>query len=397
MIGKKITTWAIILAAGQGLRLSSQTQGIPKQFLSYNNLPLYYHCARTFSHNARIQGIIFVLPKEYLAEEKSRLHELEKQNSLGLPWLCVAGGKRRQDSVYEGLLALPPHCSHVLIHDSARPFMTAKLVENICTALEAGHAGVIPGLKLIDTIKQVENNIITKTLDRSKLFAVQTPQGFQQNILLDAHNKAREEDLDVTDDASLLEHCNHSVFMIEGESKNIKITEAEHMHLLNDNIATRPCSGFGYDVHRFGQGRPLKLGGVLMHGGMEVMAHSDGDVVLHAIMDAILGLAGLGDIGLHFPDSDVEFDNIDSAILLHNVLQLIIEKRIKITNIDVTIITQKPKIGPQRTAIVKNIAHLLNLPHERVNVKATTEEGLGFTGSGQGIKAIALVNALASE
>ncbi len=397
MSGKKITPWAIILAAGQGLRLANQTSGIPKQFLSYNNFPIYYHSARTFSHNARMQGIIFVLPKDHLEAEKSRLQELEKQHSLGLQWLCVAGGKRRQDSVYKGLLALPPHCTHVLIHDSARPFMSAKLVENVCTGLEAGHMGVIPGLKLIDTIKYVENNIITQTLDRSKLFAVQTPQGFERQILLNAHNQAREKGLDVTDDAALLEHCNHSVYMVEGESKNIKITEAEHMNLLVDKTSPRPCSGFGYDVHRFGQGRPLKLGGVLMHGGMEVIAHSDGDVVLHALMDAILGLAGLGDIGQHFPDTDSDYDNVDSAILLHNVLQLILEKHIKITNIDVTIITQKPKVGPQRTAIAKNIAHLVNLPLERVNVKATTEEGLGFTGSGQGIKAIALVNALADE
>ncbi len=394
---KNITPWVIILAAGQGLRLAANTNGIPKQFISYHNLPLYYHCAKTFSRNARIQGLIFVFPKEHLEEESKRLHELHAQCSLGLTWHCVAGGKRRQDSVYEGLLALPPSCNHVLIHDSARPFMSAQLVENICLALECEHKGVIPGIKMTDTIKCVENNIITKTLDRSKLFAVQTPQGFDYQTLLHSHNQSKEQNFDVTDDASLLEYCNHPVYMIEGESENIKITEAKHLQLLHDKASPRPCSGFGYDVHRFGEGRPLKLGGVLMQGGMEVIAHSDGDVVLHALMDAILGLAGLGDIGQHFPDNDKDFDNIDSAILLSNVLQLIAEKNIVISSIDITIITQKPKIGPQRVAIAKNIAHLINLPLERVNVKATTEEGLGFTGNGQGIKAVALVNALASN
>ncbi len=386
---KLFSPWAIILAAGQGLRLASKTNGTPKQFLNYNGLPLYYHCAKTFSRNAHLQGLVFVFPNEHVAAEKNRLQELEQKKSLGLKWLCVAGGKRRQDSVFNGLLSLPPTCTHVLIHDSARPFMTAKLVENICLGLKTNHVGVIPGLKLIDTIKCVQDNYITQTLDRSKLFAVQTPQGFEVNTLFKAHKIAQEQNLDVTDDAALLEYCNYPVYMVEGERNNIKILEQK--------TTPRPCSGFGYDVHRFGSGRPLKLGGVLIHGGFEVIAHSDGDVVLHALMDAMLGLAGLGDIGTHFPDNDSKFDNVDSAILLNNVMELINNKNIKLTSIDITIITQKPKIGPQRNAIAKNIAHLLNLPLERINVKATTEEGLGFTGNGQGIKAVALVNALADN
>ncbi len=386
--------WAIILAAGQGLRLAPHTKGAPKQFLIYQNLPLYYHAAKTFSRNARIQGIIFAFPSEHVEAEQKRLMELEKKASLGVQWHCIAGGLRRQDSVYAGLKALPSTCEHVLIHDSARPFMSAKLVEDICVGLDAGHKGVIPGLGMTDTIKVVHDGFISKTLDRSELFAVQTPQGFEKNNLLQAHEVALSENLDVTDDAALLEYCKHAVLMIEGDVQNIKITEACHMQMLEQKTTTSPCSGFGYDVHRFGKGRPLKLGGVLMDGKLEVEAHSDGDVLLHALMDAMLGCAGLGDIGLHFPDNDNNFDNVDSAVLLSNVLQMLGQKNVQLTQVDLTIITQKPKIGPQRNAIAKNIAHLLNLPVEKINVKATTEEGLGFTGSGEGIKAVALVNAI---
>ncbi len=394
MTKKNIKPWAIILAAGQGLRLAATTKGVPKQFLNYRNFPLYYNSARVFSRNARLEGIIYVFPKDYLDAEQERLLELQKHASLGVKWLCVAGGERRQDSVYNALNALEPTCTHVLIHDAARPFLSATLVESVCKALEDGHKGVIPGIKLHDTIKRVRNSFITKTLERNELFAIQTPQGFELKTLYSAHKLSHTENIDVTDDASLLEYCNCPVYMVEGEATNIKITEAEHMQLLNNSSPTRVCNGFGYDVHRFGAGRPLKLGGVLMQGSFEVIAHSDGDVVLHALMDALLGCAGLGDIGQHFPDNDATFDNMDSAVLLNNVLQMVREKNIIITHVDVTIVTQKPKVGSQKSAIAKNIAHLLNIPPNYVNVKATTEEGLGFTGNGEGIKAFVMVSAL---
>ncbi len=395
MINKTVCPWAIILAAGQGLRLTTKTSGKPKQFILYQDLPLYYHSAKTFSRNARMQGIVFVFPSDHLEAEKARLNELEQNKTLGLKWHCVAGGPRRQDSVYEGLKALPPTCTHAIIHDSARPFMSAQLVEDICLALDAGHMGVVPGLAITDTIKNVQDEMIIQTIDRSNLFTVQTPQGFERHALEKAHIISQSKNLDVTDDASLLEYCNHPVYMIKGDEQNIKITEARHMHLLQNQPTTRLCSGFGYDVHRFGKGRPLKLGGVLMDGKLEVEAHSDGDVLLHALMDAMLGCAALGDIGQHFPDTDAHFNNADSAVLLSNVLQMLSQKHIKITGVDLTIITQKPKIGPQRAAIAKNIAYLLHIPVQNINVKATTEEGLGFTGNGEGIKAIALVNAIA--
>ncbi len=393
--------WAIILAAGQGLRLQAQTNNLPKQFLEHKNLPLYMHSAQSMSSYAPLKGIVYVFPEEFLEQEKEAL----TRKNFGLAYKAVAGGKRRQDSVRSGLSALPPTCTHVLVHDAARPFICLELVHNLCSALQKGADGVIPALPVVDTIKEVENGIVKNTLPRHTLYSVQTPQGFMRHILEKAHAKAEEDCIDVTDDAGVLEHCGYEVQIVEGQANNTKITHAEDLMKLHTPPLSRPCVGFGYDVHRFycpkkdkvsGKERPLKLGGVLIpvskDNPLQVIAHSDGDVLLHALMDALLGATALGDIGLHFPDSSADFDNADSAVLLQEVLRLVREKGLTIQHVDLTIITQKPKISPQRTTIQKNVAHLLGLAQEYVNVKATTEEGLGFTGSGEGIKATALVS-----
>ena len=386
--------WALLLAAGAGTRLAAVT-GQPKQFLSYQNAPLYWHSALTFSRVAPVGGLVFVFPAERLEEEKERLRNLDKTHVLGLPWLAVAGGERRQDSVRLGLNALPPGVQHVLVHDTARPFATAALVARVCEALQAGACGVIPGLAVTDTIKVVEKGLVSHTPHRASLVAVQTPQGFEAALLRAAHARAEAQRWDVTDDAALLERCGHPVCVVEGEARNVKLTHPEDLRMLEKAAPPPvPCTGFGYDVHRFGPGRPLKLGGVPMPGGLEVVAHSDGDVLLHALMDAILGCAGAGDIGQHFPDSAAAFDNADSAVLLDEVLRLAAHKGLTLVHVDVTVITQKPKIAPQRQAIHNQLVRLLGLLPEQVNVKATTEEGLGFTGAGEGIKAAAVVTAL---
>lgn len=388
---RSIKPWAILLAAGSGTRMARHTGNTAKQFLIFQDLPLYWHSAKTLASCSQLQGIIFVFPAHCLEEERQRLHVFERQRSLGLPWVCVAGGQRRQDSVWQGLQALPARCEHVLIHDSARPFVTASLVERVCSALGQGAPGAIPGLPVSDTIKEEKDGWVVSTPERKHLRAVQTPQGFNKHILCSAHLTAQRKNWDVTDDAALLERCQHPVRIVMGEANNYKITTPEDLSMLQQRTLPLPCTGFGYDVHRFGTGRPLKLGGILMDGKMEVLAHSDGDVLLHALMDAILGCTSSGDIGLHFPDSSSAFDNADSAVLLDEVLRLSQKKGLTILHVDLTIITQKPKIGPQRNAIQKSVAHLLGLPIDRVNVKATTEEGLGFTGNGEGIKAVALV------
>ncbi len=396
---KGIRPWVIIVAAGEGRRLCAHTGGVPKQFLLHEGAPLYWHTAQAFRHCARISGMVFVFPANYLEEERARVKRLNSACALGIEWHCVAGGERRQDSVRHGLAAVPVSCEHVLVHDAARPFVSAALVQRVIAALEAGDVGVVPALPVVDTIKDVQDGVVISTLERARLYAVQTPQGFVRGALSRAHEQALRELWDVTDDASLFERSGSCVRVVAGEACNVKITHAEDMALLHGQtpVAVGYRTGFGYDVHRFVAresadvvSRPLRLGGVLMDGALFVAAHSDGDVLLHALMDAILGCCGAGDIGLHFPDTSAKFDNADSAVLLQEVLHLLRQKSFRLTHVDVTIITQKPKVNPQRKAIVKNLAHLLHLPLECINVKATTEEGLGFTGSGAGIKVVAL-------
>jgi 2-C-methyl-D-erythritol 4-phosphate cytidylyltransferase/2-C-methyl-D-erythritol 2,4-cyclodiphosphate synthase len=375
----------------------------PKQFLEHRGVPLYWHSARTFSRCARVAGIVFVFPEHCLAEEETRVRQLDgpapglvpgsASLSLGLPWKVACGGTLRQDSVFNALQALPANCDCVLVHDAARPFLSAALVIRLIDALEQGATGAIPGLPVTDTIKRVEDGRIAATLERETLCAVQTPQAFRLDALRAAHARARGEGWTATDDAGLLERLGHELRLVPGEAANRKITHPEDLDLLH-----RPqqlaCGGYGYDVHRYGSGRPMKLGGVPIPNAPEIIAHSDGDVLLHALMDAILGCACRGDIGLLFPDSDPGLENINSAILLDEVLRIAAAAGVELVQADCTIIAQTPRIAPHSRAIRRNLARLLGLDEDHVNVKATTEEGLGFTGAREGVKAVVFVSAL---
>lgn len=393
--------WAIILAAGQGRRLKT-TPGAPaKQFIKYRGMPLFWHSASTLASVPRLDGLVFVLPPDSFEETAELVRSMESANPLGIPYRCVEGGLERQDSVWNGLTALPPECAYVLVHDSARPFMTAGLAAALLDELANGHPGVIPGLEPADTIKEVDSSgLVKNTPPRSSLRLVQTPQAFDRTILENAHQAGRERGLKVTDDAALLEALGLPVLIIPGEAANLKITRPEDLSMLQDNKLSRqwemlPCTGMGYDVHKYGGSRPLRLGGILIEStDITVQAHSDGDVLLHALMDALLGCASAGDIGKLFPDTDPRFDGASSALLLAEVLELVRGQGIVLTHVDLTVVAQAPKIAPYRAEISKNIAKLLHLDENKVNLKATTEEGLGFTGSKQGIKAMAVVTAL---
>jgi len=377
----------------------------PKQFLPYQGMPLYWHSARTFSRCARVAGILFVFPENRLAEEEARIRQfdglaagaapdiLNAPMPLGVPWKAVAGGRLRQDSVFNALQALPVDCEYVLLHDAARPFLSAALAVRLIDALAQGATGVIPGRPLTDTIKQGQDGRVVATLERETLYAAQTPQAFRLDVLRAAHAEARAKDRTATDDAGLLELCGHEVRIIPGEAANRKITRPEDLDFLRGPQALA-CSGYGYDVHRYGSGRPMKLGGVPIPGAPEVIAHSDGDVLLHALMDAILACACRGDIGRLFPDSDPKLENINSAVLLDEVLRIAAAAGVELVQADCTIIAQIPRIAPHSRAIRRNLARLLGLDEDCVNVKATTEEGLGFTGAREGMKAVALVSAL---
>ncbi len=395
--------WGIILAAGSSSRLAGL--GCPKQFLDFEGGPLYFACARRMARVARISGLVFVFPPALLAECEHELRGLIAGYDLGVPWRVAAGGARRQDSVRAGLQALPSECTHILVHDGARPFVSPRLINRVCDRLEAGALAVIPGIEVVDTIKMVSAVTsagsdavchVTATPPRDGLRAVQTPQGFQLAALRRAHLEAEMENLTVTDDAALLEALGMAVEVVEGEIDNLKITHPGDLEKLRQHSAPAPllpCNGFGYDVHKYGPGRPLKLGGVPIAGGPEVIAHSDGDVLLHALTDALLGCLAQGDIGELFPDTDAAYDNIDSGILLSEVLDRVQAAGVVVTHVDLTIIAQIPRISPWKECIAKNVASLLHLPRTAVAVKATTEEGLGFTGEKKGIKAVAMVSA----
>lgn len=395
-----MSLWAIVLAAGSGSRLAAAGIAMRKQFLEFDGAPLFWRSLRTLSRLPELAGLVAVFPPEEFGAANASLKDLLAREHLGLPCLTARGGARRQDSVASGLTALPREATAVLVHDAARPFLTPDLAARLADALAAGAKAVIPGLLVADTIKEVDpDGIVTATPERARLRAVQTPQGFDLALLRSAHARAAESGWDVTDDAMLVERLGEPVLVIAGEPGNVKITNPEDLRLLAQGAAPMsapvPVTGFGYDVHKYGPGRPFVLGTVPIQGAPEVVAHSDGDVLLHALMDAILGCLCEGDIGRLFPDTDAAFENASSAILLDEVMELARRKGFRLVHADLTVIAQVPKVNPHRERIREAVSRLLDLPPERVNVKATTEEGLGFTGEKKGIKCVAVVTALA--
>ncbi|MDR2161608.1 MAG: 2-C-methyl-D-erythritol 4-phosphate cytidylyltransferase [Desulfovibrio sp.] len=399
--------WAILLAAGSGRRLAGQGGGLPKQFLPLDGAPLYWRSVLVLYRLAPLRGIIFVMPPpdgegNALLRREEEIRRLEAGlpgGGLGLPWRLVSGGPRRQDSVWNGLEALPPDCDAVLVHDAARPFASPALMTRVLAPLLEGRPAVIPAIPVTDTIKAVrgteageEGLVVARTLPRRRLRAAQTPQGFAREVLVRAHGRARALGLAATDDASLVEAGGAPVLVVEGEAANRKITDPADLDLLRDAAPPRiPCTGLGYDVHRYGGDRPFILGGVTLACPLTVSAHSDGDALLHALIDALLGCIGAGDIGGLFPDSDSAYEGISSGILLAETLALCLRRGLTICHVDITVIAQVPRIAPQREAIAANVARLLHLPVSSVSIKATTEEHLGFTGEKKGIKVLALV------
>jgi len=388
-------TWGIILAAGSGTRLAEASGGVRKQYLKYRGVPLFWHSARTFSRVSGVKGLVFVFPPEDAKAMAKQVRQFFRSEDLGVKWAVCEGGERRQDSVFNGLGELPSKCDGVLVHDSARPFVSARIINGLIDALNSGAQGVIPVIPVTDTIKEVDGDTVSATLNRSELRAVQTPQGFEKDLLVQAHERAEQEGWDVTDDASMVERL-AEVATISGEQANIKITTPEDLARLEEDKVTVPCVGWGYDVHRFGgqNDRPLVLGGVPIAGALTIVAHSDGDVLLHALTDAVLGTFGGGDIGTHFPDTDPKFSGANSSLLFKETLALAEEAGVRIVHADLTVITQVPKLSPHAAQIAKNVCRLLGLDAHQVNFKATTEEKLGFTGEKKGIKAVATVTAL---
>jgi 2-C-methyl-D-erythritol 4-phosphate cytidylyltransferase/2-C-methyl-D-erythritol 2,4-cyclodiphosphate synthase len=306
---------------------------------------------------------------------------------LGEP---IPGGASRQDSVRLGLEALEAEAPDlVLIHDGARPFLDVALVTRVVEALKE-HSGVIPALPVHDTLKRGEHNLITATVERTGLWRAQTPQGFRFPQILAAHKAAQGREL--TDDAAVAEASGVSVALVAGTEDNVKITTVEDLARAQRRFeaAAEVRVGTGFDVHKFREGDHVTLGNIRIPHDFALEGHSDADVALHALTDAILGAIGAGDIGYHFPPSDQRWKGADSAQFLAHAGALLAARGGRISHLDLTVICERPKIGPHRLEMVRRIAGILEIAEGRVSVKATTTEGLGFTGRREGIAAQAV-------
>ncbi len=370
--GKTIV--AVIVAAGSGQRMGSI---IPKQFLEIGGKPILLKTAEAFEQSLYVDGFFVVAQEEYIKQVESVLSGMTKFAG------AVCGGNTRQESVYAGLSACKEKYDLVVIHDGARPFVSQEIIEAVIQTAEKTGAAV-PSVAVKDTVKTTTDGITyEKTLDRDSLRGIQTPQGFKTELIQEAYDKAVKDNFSGTDDSMLVERLGYKVSIIEGSYENIKITTKEDMPM-----DTRV--GTGFDVHRFQEGRDLILGGMKIPYERGLLGHSDADVLLHAVMDSLLGAAGLGDIGKHFPDTDMRYKDVSSMVLLEEVIRLIGNLGYKVGNIDATIIAQEPKMMKYMENMKENIASKAGISPDKVNVKATTTEKLGFTGRGEGIAAEAV-------
>ena len=374
----------VVVAAGRGSRVGGD---LPKQFRPIGGEPMIRHSLTMLVEHPEVGAVQPVIHPEDVVMFQSSAAELPL-----LPH--VFGGRTRQSSVRAGLEALVPHKPDiVLIHDAARPFTSTALVSRAIAAAEQSGAA-IPALPVTDTVKTVDAaGNVDNTLDRNTLRLVQTPQSFAFSALLDAHRRAAAAGRDdFTDDAALAEWAGLKVSVFAGEPGNIKITnpddfaraETTQFAALGD-IRT----GTGIDVHAFGPGDHVTLGGVRIPHTQALTGHSDADVVLHALTDAVLGALADGDIGVHFPPSDPQWRGASSDRFLTFALERLAKRGGRIGHIDINIVCEAPRIGPHRDAMRANIARLAGIAASRVAVKATTSEKLGFTGRGEGIVAYA--------
>ena len=388
----------IFPAAGASRRMKNSLGAVTnKNFLELCGEPVLIRTLKTFSKSARVKNFIVVVAENEV-EEVEKL--LSAENFLK-PYKIVVGGSERQYSIANGLKFISEETKIILVHDAARPLVSLQTIENVIDAAE-NFGGAVAAVPEKNTIKIIDaENFVTETPPRSKLVAVQTPQGFRKEILLRAYQKAEEENFLGTDDASLVERLGEKIKIVQSDYKNIKITTPEDVKIAETFLQKKiPQSsfqipnyrtGFGYDVHKLVENRKLILGGVEIPHELGLAGHSDADVLIHAIIDAILGAAALGDIGQHFPDTDPKFKDIDSTKLLEEVHNLIQSENYFIVNIDSVIVAQKPKLAPHILKIRQRLAEILKIDLNLISVKAKTEEGLGFTGTEQGISSSAVV------
>lgn len=380
---------AVVVAAGRGIRALG-TGSVPKQYVSLAGVSVLRRTLDRLIEHRQIAAVQVVIHPSDVALYEAATHGFE-----GPLLPKVVGGDTRQASVLAGLDALAPfEPDRVLIHDAARPFVDLDLIGRVLAGLDH-HVGAIPALRVADTLKRAEaNGCIAATVAREGLWRAQTPQGFHFKAIRDAHRKAIAEGvLDLTDDAAVAERYGLAVALVEGSERNRKLTTAEDLIVAERELAGGVIpdvrTGTGFDVHRFAEGDHVWLGGVRIPHTQRLDGHSDADVALHAVTDALLGAIGDGDIGQHFPPSDPQWKGAASHIFLEDAARRVRARGGRIGNVDLTILCEAPRIGPHRDAMRSAIASMLGIDVDRVGVKATTTEQLGFTGRKEGIAAMA--------
>ncbi len=378
---------AIVLAAGSGKRMNIDAN---KVFLKFEEQSAVIRCLKTFEHTNLFSQIIVVCKKEEEEIVRKKAHKYLK--STKHISFCE-GGAERQYSVENSLELLDENIDIVLIHDAARCFVTEDIIRN-CVASTIRYGSGVAAIPATDTIKRSKDGIVTETLPRQELMCVQTPQTFKKDVVVKAYHHAKKEQFLGTDDASLVERLGYEVRLVNGSKNNIKLTTNHDIEEGERIVAEQGKSnlriGNGFDMHAFAKDRKLVLGGVEIESEYGLEGHSDADVLIHAVMDALLGAARLGDIGELFPPTDAKYKDIYSINLLTEVGDLLYKYGYRIVNIDSTIIMQQPKIQTYRTQMIKNIAKALQIKEEYVNVKATTTEFLGTIGRGEGAAAQAV-------
>lgn len=372
---------ALVVAAGRGERFGGD---VPKQYKTLGDAPLLRQALGRLSAHPDITEVRAVIHPNDLPLYEAAAKGL----GIGAP---IMGGQERQDSVRLGLEALaadPPDL--VLIHDGARPFVGADVIDRVLDALEHSDAAV-PALPLSDTLKRSLDGVGCETVDRANLWRAQTPQGFHFPRILEAHRAAV--GLALTDDAGVAERAGMTVALVEGEERNFKITtpqDFEHARdLLRDVAETRV--GFGIDVHKLGEGNSVTLCGVVIPNDQGLEGHSDADVALHALTDALLGTIAAGDIGRHFPPSDEQWRGAASVLFVNRAVALVKARGARIVHADITIMGEAPRIGPHRRMMTTRVASLLGIDSGHVAIKATTTEQLGFIGRREGLAAQVVV------
>lgn len=376
---------AIIAAAGRGLRLGADR---PKQFLDLGGRTILEMSLAALAASDRINEIVVALPAEHLDAESKLL-----KNAFKRPLLFVSGGTRRQDSVANAFAKTSAKADVILIHDAARPFVTGDVIARAIDGART-YGAAIAAVAAKDTVKQTGDanpdgsRLVRGTIPRDSVYLAQTPQAFRRDILSRALTEG--EAIDATDEAMLVERLGVPVHVVEGDERNVKITTQQDLdkaRLEGDGFSRRRESmiriGTGYDLHTLVEGRPLILAGVRIEFALGLSGHSDADIVCHAVTDAVLGAAAAGDIGRLFPDTDAKWKDADSIMMLKGAVTKVKESGYRVSNVDVTVIAQQPKLLPYLDAMRANLAAALEIDSSAVSVKAKTNEGVDSMGRGE--------------